>query len=201
MTPSMPCDCLTESVGEGVFGVRSWGLGFRIYFGRDGNTITILLRGGTKKHQHCDIKEAKLSPDSRTIEKERSSTNDRPPLTLDSIETFRERRDLVFRTGMLEEGFDYLLSAEVDVGKLKLEDFVEVTIGPEKLGEQLDKSPKSLRQAFDPKRDTSARDLREIVACLLKFERMHMTAATTARRAPKRRATAQAQSQSKGDPR
>jgi hypothetical protein len=42
-------------------------------------------------------------------------------------------------------------------------DFVEVTIGFEKLGEQLGKSPKSLRQALDPERDTQARDLPEIV--------------------------------------
>ena len=103
---------------------------------------------------------------------------------------------------MLEERFNYLRSAEADVGKLKLQDFVEVRIGPENPGERLDKLPKSLRQALDPQRDTSAVDLREIVVCLLRFERMHAhDGSTTARRAPKRRPTGQARSQSQGEPR
>ena len=50
----------SRSVGEGVFEFRiDFGPGYRIYFGRDGETIVILLAGGTKKRQHRDIETAK----------------------------------------------------------------------------------------------------------------------------------------------
>jgi putative addiction module killer protein len=35
-----------------------WGPGYRIYFGRDGDTLIILLGGGTKKRQQSDIANA-----------------------------------------------------------------------------------------------------------------------------------------------
>jgi len=50
----------TKSVGEGVNEYRiDFGPGYRIYFGRDGMTVVILLGGGTKKRQQRDIAEAK----------------------------------------------------------------------------------------------------------------------------------------------
>jgi putative addiction module killer protein len=48
-----------KSIGEGVLEYRiDFGPGYRIYFGRDGNTIVILLTGGTKKRQQRDIEAA-----------------------------------------------------------------------------------------------------------------------------------------------
>jgi putative addiction module killer protein len=50
-----------KSVGEGVLEYRiDFGLGYRIYFGRDGETIVVLLVGGTKKRQQRDIDAARL---------------------------------------------------------------------------------------------------------------------------------------------
>jgi putative addiction module killer protein len=51
-------DC--ESVGEGILELRErHGAGIRIYFGRHGGTIVILLCGGTKRTQVGDIKAAR----------------------------------------------------------------------------------------------------------------------------------------------
>lgn len=51
-------DC--EAVGEGVLELREHlGAGYRVYFGRHGQTIVILLCGGTKKTQAADIRTAK----------------------------------------------------------------------------------------------------------------------------------------------
>jgi putative addiction module killer protein len=48
-----------KSVGGGVNELKvDFGPGYRVYFGRDGATVVILLGGGTKKRQQRDIAEA-----------------------------------------------------------------------------------------------------------------------------------------------
>ena len=43
-------------VGAGVFECRiDFGPGYRVYFGKDGGTLVILVGGGTKKRQQHDI--------------------------------------------------------------------------------------------------------------------------------------------------
>lgn len=50
-----------KSVGEGVFELRiSEGKGYRVYYGKEGETIVILLCGGDKSSQTKDIKQAKI---------------------------------------------------------------------------------------------------------------------------------------------
>lgn len=49
-----------KSVGGGVSELRiDVGPGYRLYFGRDGETLVILLGGGVKKGQTADIKTAR----------------------------------------------------------------------------------------------------------------------------------------------
>ncbi len=46
----------SKSVGAGVHEYKiDFGSGYRIYFGKDGDTLVVLLGGGTKKRQHKDI--------------------------------------------------------------------------------------------------------------------------------------------------
>ena len=50
----------TKGVGAGVVEYRiDFGPGYRIYFGRDGDSVIVLLAGGTKKRQQRDIEAAK----------------------------------------------------------------------------------------------------------------------------------------------
>jgi len=45
-----------KTVGAGVFEYRvDFGPGYRVYFGRDGDVLVILLGGGTKRRQRQDI--------------------------------------------------------------------------------------------------------------------------------------------------
>ena len=46
----------TKGVGGGVYEYRiDFGPGYRIYFGKDGDLLVILVGGGTKKRQQEDI--------------------------------------------------------------------------------------------------------------------------------------------------
>ena len=51
-----------KAVGKGVLEYRiDFGPGYRIYFGRDGERLYILLAGGTKKRQQEDIRHARAN--------------------------------------------------------------------------------------------------------------------------------------------
>jgi putative addiction module killer protein len=51
-----------RTVGGGVLEYRiDFGPGYRVYLGRDGDRLVILLVGGTKKRQQTDIREAKAN--------------------------------------------------------------------------------------------------------------------------------------------
>ncbi len=50
----------SRCVGDGVQELRiSFGPGYRVYFGEDGDTDVVLLCGGDKSTQHADIEKAK----------------------------------------------------------------------------------------------------------------------------------------------
>ena len=51
-----------KTVGSGVLEYKiSFGPGYRIYFGRDGDRLVTLVGGGTKKRQQEDIRQAKAN--------------------------------------------------------------------------------------------------------------------------------------------
>lgn len=50
-----------KTVGGGVWERRiDFGPGYRIYFGREGHRLVIVLAGGTKRRQQADIEAAKI---------------------------------------------------------------------------------------------------------------------------------------------
>lgn len=49
-----------KSLGSGVWEIKiDFGPGYRVYYGKDGENIIILLAGGTKNRQQQDIEKAK----------------------------------------------------------------------------------------------------------------------------------------------
>ena len=51
-----------KAVGGGVLEQKiDFGPGYRVYFGRDGERLIILLAGGTKKRQQEDIRQAQAN--------------------------------------------------------------------------------------------------------------------------------------------
>jgi hypothetical protein len=93
-------------------------------------------------------------------------------LTRDFRETIqaRVRRDASFRRELLREGVESLLAGDVETGKTVLRDYINATVGFEKLGAATRRSPKSLMRMFGPKGNPQARNLFEIVAYLQQNE-------------------------------
>jgi putative addiction module killer protein len=51
-----------KNLGSGIFETKiDFGPGYRVYFGKDGDRIIILLGGGSKKRQDRNIAEAKAA--------------------------------------------------------------------------------------------------------------------------------------------
>ena len=94
------------------------------------------------------------------------------PLTRDFKETIQERarHDAAFRQALLKEAVDALLSGDVETGKTVLRDYINATVGFDKLATVTKKSPKSLMRMLGPKGNPQARNFFEIVAYLQKKE-------------------------------
>lgn len=89
-------------------------------------------------------------------------------LTRDFKETVKARaeRDPEFRVGLLEEALDAFLGADLETGKVLLRDYVNATVGFEKLGRQLGKSPKSLMRMLSVEGNPRADNLFALLAHL-----------------------------------
>jgi hypothetical protein len=96
------------------------------------------------------------------------------PLTRDFKLTVqaRAKRDPEFRRMLLREAAESFLSGDMETGKLLLRDLVNATVGFSRLGEAVEKSPKSLMRMLGPSGNPNARSLFEIVEFLRKREKM-----------------------------
>lgn len=96
-------------------------------------------------------------------------------LTREFRETFQARavRDPAFRRALLAEGVECLLAGDLQAGRLLLRDYVNATIGFEKLGEMAGKSPKSLMRMLGPRGNPRARNLLELLSVLQDHEGVH----------------------------
>ena len=94
------------------------------------------------------------------------------PLTRPHEETIKERAqwDPVYRAMLLPDTIDLLLDGEVRVGKISLHSCIYSTIGYEKLGELMGKSPDDIKQMLHPDYDTSVNDLFKIIGHVQRHE-------------------------------
>lgn len=68
-----------KGVGAGVFErTIDFGPGYRIYFGKDGPSVVILIGGGTKKRQQRDIEDAQACWADYKRRKKEGETRDAP---------------------------------------------------------------------------------------------------------------------------
>ena len=93
-------------------------------------------------------------------------------LTRDFKETVQARAqsDPAFREGLLREGVECLLSGDIDTGKVILRDYINATVGFEKLASLTNKPPKSLMRMFGPSGNPHARNLFEVLSQIQRHE-------------------------------
>ena len=82
----------------------------------------------------------------------------------------RLRQDAEYREESLKVTIECLTDGETNVVKTMLRDYIEATIGFEKLASLIGKSPDSLKQMLHPDCDTGADDLFEIIGHIRKHE-------------------------------
>src|SRR5262245_32486716 len=149
-----------------------FGPGYRMYFGKDGEALVILLAGGTKKRQDRDIATAHERWSDYKNRKARSSEM---PLTREFKETVqaRIRADRKYRKELLREGVECLLAGDLDSGKAIVRDYINATIGFDELSRRTKRPAKSLMRMLGPSGNPQARNLFEVIGHLQRAEGLH----------------------------
>jgi DNA-binding phage protein len=75
-------------------------------------------------------------------------------------------RDPEFAEAILREGIDALLTSELNVGKSLLRDYINATIGFEKLSKKVKIPPKSLMRMFGPSGNPQMTNLFAVIGVL-----------------------------------
>ena len=90
------------------------------------------------------------------------------PLTKSFRDTVqaRARSDVKFRQALLAEAMQALLDGDLQEGRAALRSCIHATIGFEKLGKALDRSPKSLMRMFGPSGNPTAENLLGVIGLL-----------------------------------
>jgi len=97
------------------------------------------------------------------------------PLTHDFKETIRARaqRDPAFRQALLRESVECILNGDLETGKSVLRDYVNATVGFQKLEQRTRIPAKSLMRMLGPKGSPSVANLSSILTALQKSEGVH----------------------------
>ena len=92
------------------------------------------------------------------------------PLTRDFKETVKARveRDPEFRAALLTEAVELMLEGDVDTGKSVLRDYINATVGFERLAKETGMPTKSLMRMFGPNGNPRADNLFSVIKILQK---------------------------------
>ncbi len=100
-------------------------------------------------------------------------------LTRDFKDTVKARveRDPRFRAALLTEAVQQMLAGDVDVGKAVLRDYINATMGFERLARQTGTPAKSLMRMFGPKGNPRANNLFAVIGQLQKTSKLRLRVA------------------------
>jgi DNA-binding phage protein len=101
------------------------------------------------------------------------------PLTREFKETVKARaeRDPAFRAALLSEAIELLLAGELETGKSVLRDYINATVGFEKLARVTGTPTKSLMRMLGPNGNPRAENLLTMIAKLQRVTGLHLAVA------------------------
>ncbi len=111
-------------------------------------------------------------------------------LTRSFKETIKARaeRDAKFRAALLTEAVEQMLAGDVDTGKAMLRDYINATVGFERLARETGTPAKSLMRMFGSKGNPRADNLFAVIGWLQKASGLRLAIDTGSRHRSKRRA-------------
>jgi DNA-binding phage protein len=97
-------------------------------------------------------------------------------LTRDFRQTVQARaaRDPAFREALFEEAVQTLLTGDIDAGRAAMRDYINATIGFEKLSVALGRPQKSLMRMFGPSGNPTAENLLGVIGVLQEETGVHL---------------------------
>jgi len=101
------------------------------------------------------------------------------PLTRSFKDTVKARaeRDAEFRAALLTESIEQMLAGDMETGKAVLRDYINATIGFERLARETGTPAKSLMRMFGPKGNPRASNLFAVISRLQKMSRVRLAVA------------------------
>ncbi len=110
------------------------------------------------------------------ITKSESVKDDTIPLPRNFRDTVRARaeREPAFRRALFQEAVQALLQGETDEGRAALRGYINATVGFDRLGEVLGRSPKSLMLMFGPDGNPTAENLLGVIGALQEETGVHL---------------------------
>ena len=97
-------------------------------------------------------------------------------LTKEFKETVKARaeRDPAFREALLAEAVEQLLAGRLDTGKAVLRDYINATVGFDKLAKATGTPSKSLMRMLGPKGNPRASNLLTVIGKLQRMSKVHL---------------------------
>lgn len=101
-------------------------------------------------------------------------------LTRSFKETVKARveRDPKFRAALLKEAVDQMLAGDVETGKAVMRDYINATVGFERLARETGTPAKSLMRMFSPGGNPRASNLFAVLNCLQRTSKVRLAVAT-----------------------
>jgi len=167
----------TKFLGDGVWEFKiDSGPGYRIYYGKVGKNIILLLTGGTKKRQNKDIELAVEL--LREYKKKHCIREKTMALTRDFRESIQARalKDPVFRVGLLEESINEFLAGDLYTAKALLRDYINASITFEALAKKTKISDKSLHRMFSDKGNPTTSNFCVVLQAIQQIEGVNIGA-------------------------
>jgi DNA-binding phage protein len=89
----------------------------------------------------------------------------------------RAERDPAFREALLTEAVEQLLAGELEGGKAVLRDYINATVGFERLAKATGTPPKSLMRMLGPRGNPRASNLLAMIGKLQRISKIHLAVA------------------------